>query len=80
MEGHKLVSRFVINKGRITVEYAITSYGKTLEDVIFTLLHWGLQHRKEITGKNNLQIPVTDYIYNMKNNLPCEVSYPARNQ
>lgn len=79
MEDQKLISRHVMNKGRITVEYSITPYGKTLEDVILILLHWGLQHRKEITGKNNLLIPIADYISDIKNNLPCKGSHLARN-
>jgi len=33
------------------VEYAVTAYSKTLEEVIDAMNKWGIQHREEITGR-----------------------------
>lgn len=70
LEEHKLISRQVLSGRRITVQYEITPYGKTLEDVLMMMLYWGLQHRKEITGKNNLSVPAREYVCNVRSNLP----------
>lgn len=70
LEEHKLISRHVLNNRRITVQYDMTPYGKSLEDVIMMMLYWGLQHRKEITGKNNLSISARDHVCSLRSNLP----------
>jgi len=51
LEMNKLVSRTVCDTRPITVEYAVTPYSKTLEEVIMTMNKWGVQHREEIIGK-----------------------------
>lgn len=70
LEEHKLISRHVLNDRRITVEYDMTPYGKSLEDVIMMMLYWGLQHRKEITGKNSLSISARDHVCGLRSKLP----------
>jgi DNA-binding HxlR family transcriptional regulator len=47
-----LVSRTVCNTRPVTVEYALTPYSETLSEVIVAMHSWGIQHRKNITGKN----------------------------
>lgn len=51
MEMNKLVKRTVLNTQPITVQYALTEYGKKLKSVINNLSDWGLEHRKKIIGK-----------------------------
>jgi len=34
----------------VTVEYSITDYGETLEDVITEMSRWGQEHRNRIIG------------------------------
>ncbi|HYF69434.1 MAG TPA: helix-turn-helix domain-containing protein [Ohtaekwangia sp.] len=48
LEAHQLVKRTVMDTKPITVEYEITPYGKSLEEVIITIANWGLSHRKKI--------------------------------
>ncbi len=51
LESHKIVSRTVRDTSPITVEYALTDYGKTLDAVFQALTDWGINHRKKIIGK-----------------------------
>jgi DNA-binding HxlR family transcriptional regulator len=51
LEMNQLVIRTVHHTIPVTVEYALTEYGKTLEHVIEELRVWGLQHRKRIIKK-----------------------------
>jgi DNA-binding HxlR family transcriptional regulator len=48
LEINELVTRTVYNTKPVTVEYEITSYGKTLESVIHEIAEWGVKHRKKI--------------------------------
>lgn len=48
LEMNHLVSRKVYDTFPVTVEYAMTDYGKTLKDVIGALAEWGLKHRERI--------------------------------
>ncbi|MBN8577429.1 MAG: helix-turn-helix transcriptional regulator [Cytophagales bacterium] len=48
LEINQLLTRTVLPTKPITVDYAITPYGKTLRPVINTLVSWGLTHRKTI--------------------------------
>jgi len=48
LEVNQLIKRTVLNTKPVTVEYEITEYGKTLEQVLRTLVDWGVQHRKKI--------------------------------
>ncbi len=51
LELNQLISRTVYDTLPVTVEYEITAYGKTLDDVLIALKNWGKNHRKKIIGK-----------------------------
>jgi DNA-binding HxlR family transcriptional regulator len=51
LEANQLIKREVYDTFPPTVEYSITPYGKSLENVMEELHAWGLAHRKEIIGK-----------------------------
>lgn len=51
LEMNQLVSRKVVPTKPVTVEYAITEYGKTAKDITDKLVEWGINHRKRILGK-----------------------------
>jgi DNA-binding HxlR family transcriptional regulator len=48
LETNKLIKREVHDTFPPTVEYSITTHGKSLERVMEELHHWGLSHRKKI--------------------------------
>jgi DNA-binding HxlR family transcriptional regulator len=48
LEMNELVTRTVYDTSPVTVEYALTPYGKSLQSVIDSLHNWGLKHRKRI--------------------------------
>lgn len=48
LEVNKLITRTVMNTKPITVEYALTEHGKTLENLINEVIDWGYNHRREI--------------------------------
>lgn len=48
LEMNGLVSRTVCNTRPISVEYALTPYSETLNDVIIAMHKWGKQHREKI--------------------------------
>ncbi len=48
LEVNQLVKRTVYDTSPVTVEYSLTSYGKSLQKVIEELRTWGTQHRKRI--------------------------------
>src|SRR5688572_18604598 len=51
LEINKLVKRTVLDTQPITVQYELTKHGKSLQTIINNLTDWGLEHRKEIIGK-----------------------------
>lgn len=51
LEINKLIKRTVLSTQPVTVLYQLTDYGMTLKTIIDNLATWGMQHRKEITGK-----------------------------
>ncbi|MCX2494450.1 helix-turn-helix domain-containing protein [Pedobacter sp. PF22-3] len=51
LEINKLIKRTVLSTQPVTVLYQLTDYGMTLKTMIDNLAAWGMQHRKEITGK-----------------------------
>lgn len=51
LEMNKLISRTVKDTKPVTVEYAITEHGKTLNNLIVEIIDWGIHHRKEIFKK-----------------------------
>ncbi|MEO0903006.1 MAG: helix-turn-helix domain-containing protein [Bacteroidota bacterium] len=50
LESHTIVSRTIKDSSPITVVYALTDYGKTLDSVFKALTEWGINHRKKIIG------------------------------
>jgi len=48
MEMNHLVTRTVKNTKPITVEYDITEYGQTLEDIVQAIANWGYVYRKSL--------------------------------
>lgn len=52
LEVNQLVKRTVYDTLPVTVEYSLTTYGKSLHKVIEELRNWGLQHRKRLLSKN----------------------------
>lgn len=57
MELNKLITRTVCDTRPITVEYAITTHGQTLESVISSMRDWGYTHRAKIVGTKQ-KLPV----------------------
>jgi len=55
LELNRLVTRTVLNTQPITVQYELTEHGRSLQTIIANLTDWGLEHRREITGK--VQLP-----------------------
>jgi DNA-binding HxlR family transcriptional regulator len=48
LEMNKLVSRTVLQTRPVSVEYAITEYGLTFQDVLDAMMNWGVKHRRKI--------------------------------
>ena len=48
LESHELVKRTVYDTVPVSVEYALTDYGRTLEGVIGHIREWGVHHRERI--------------------------------
>lgn len=52
LEINGLVKRTVHDTKPVTVEYELTDYGRTLEDIILAMSKWGEQHRARIINAN----------------------------
>ena len=52
LEQNQLVKRTVYDSIPVVVEYSMTDYGRTLQNVIRALSEWGTVHRKRILTKN----------------------------
>src|SRR5687768_10010734 len=48
LEANELITRKVYDTVPVTVEYALTPYGKSLDEVIAALRSWGKRHRSRI--------------------------------
>jgi DNA-binding HxlR family transcriptional regulator len=48
LEMNQLVTRTVVNSKPITVEYEMTEYAQTLDEVLFAMVDWGIKHRERI--------------------------------
>ncbi|MFT3979648.1 MAG: helix-turn-helix domain-containing protein [Ferruginibacter sp.] len=48
LEQNQLVKRTVYNTVPVTVEYSLTDYGRSLDNVIEALKNWGVAHRKRL--------------------------------
>jgi DNA-binding HxlR family transcriptional regulator len=53
LEMNQLITRTVWDTKPVTVEYAITPYGRTLKKLIRELGDWGEKHRKKIMTAQN---------------------------
>ncbi|RXG26235.1 HxlR family transcriptional regulator [Leeuwenhoekiella polynyae] len=50
LEANNLVKRKVLDTMPITVEYELTSYGKSLGIVVDAMSEWGMKYRKKVVG------------------------------
>ena len=50
LEINQLVKRTVYDTIPVTVEYELTPYGNSLQDVLMALRDWGVKHRNRIIG------------------------------
>ncbi|RAK02755.1 HxlR family transcriptional regulator [Larkinella arboricola] len=48
LEEHQLISRTVLQTKPVSVQYAITPHGTTLDEVLGALRNWGMKHRWKI--------------------------------
>ena len=48
LEVNKLIKRSVLDTQPVSVHYALTDHGKTLQTIINNLTDWGIEHRKKI--------------------------------
>jgi DNA-binding HxlR family transcriptional regulator len=48
LEINGLVNRAVFNTTPVSVEYSLTDYGKSLDEVIQVMRKWGTKHRESI--------------------------------
>jgi DNA-binding HxlR family transcriptional regulator len=48
LETNKLISRTVMQTRPVSVEYAITEYGRTFDEVLGAMRDWGIKHRHKI--------------------------------
>ncbi|HEY8388692.1 MAG TPA: helix-turn-helix domain-containing protein [Parasegetibacter sp.] len=51
LEMNHLVKRTVYDSVPVVVEYSLTDYGESLDNVIEELRKWGMKHRKKVMGK-----------------------------
>jgi DNA-binding HxlR family transcriptional regulator len=51
LEMNQLITRSVYDSVPVTVEYALTEYGKSLDQVIVALRDWGKKHRSKLFVK-----------------------------
>jgi DNA-binding HxlR family transcriptional regulator len=51
LEINKIISRTLYDSMPVTVEYALTPLGESLQKLLDELLKWGLHFRKEVVGK-----------------------------
>ncbi|MBT1704334.1 winged helix-turn-helix transcriptional regulator [Chryseosolibacter indicus] len=71
LESNDLVARTILDTKPAMVEYRLTEYGNTLEKVIFEMLDWGLSHRKKVTGKDPLNTSSSEYVLQLRKDLPA---------
>jgi hypothetical protein len=51
LEEHLLLKRTVYDDYPVSIEYTVTEYSKTLQEVMMALHKWGTNHRKKIKSK-----------------------------
>jgi len=52
LEVNGIITRTVYDETPVAVEYELTVSGKSLSEVLDTMVKWGLQHRKVMIGKS----------------------------
>ena len=52
LELNEFVTRTVYATSPVTVEYALTKYSRSLDNIIDELREWGLQHRKRMMNSS----------------------------
>lgn len=62
LETNGFISRRVISESMpVIVEYQLTSYAQSLENVVYALIDWGIQHRRKIKDERpKFTKPVTE--------------------
>ena len=55
LEANGLVQRTVFNTMPVSVEYRLTDYGSTLDEVIVVMRQWGLRHRAKVMDQDTGQ-------------------------
>jgi DNA-binding HxlR family transcriptional regulator len=50
LEANGIVTRTVYDTIPVTVEYALTNSGRSLDNVLDVMIEWGLLHRKNTVG------------------------------
>lgn len=53
LEANGLVSRTVLETKPVSVNYAITDYGKEVESLIAALVQWGVKHRSKLVANES---------------------------
>jgi DNA-binding HxlR family transcriptional regulator len=51
LEANQLISRTVYDTVPVSVEYALTPYGRSLDNVIVAMREWGKKHRNKLFAK-----------------------------
>lgn len=51
LEDIKIIERKIIQETPIIVEYRLTAHGKSIKDLIKTIIEWGLKHREIVLKK-----------------------------
>jgi DNA-binding HxlR family transcriptional regulator len=51
LEMNKIISRTLYDSMPVTVEYALTPLGRSMEPLLEEVLKWGIHFRKEVTEK-----------------------------
>ncbi|QEH61356.1 helix-turn-helix transcriptional regulator [Spiroplasma chinense] len=52
LEANGVVYREVLSKKPIHVEYSLTEFGKSLENVLFSMQKWGKELQQSVKGQN----------------------------
>jgi DNA-binding HxlR family transcriptional regulator len=51
LEVNGIITRTVYDSFPVSIEYELTTSGNNLQQVLDSMIHWGLQHRKAAFGK-----------------------------
>jgi DNA-binding HxlR family transcriptional regulator len=51
LEVNGIITRTVYDSFPVSIEYELTTSGKNLQQVLDSMIHWGLQHRKIAFGR-----------------------------